>query len=66
MDDRDASQHGFYRIFIQNGLFTVRESGSDSCKSNMRRQTNTINYSKRMLLAKGITFDISLQVLEHG
>jgi aldehyde dehydrogenase (NAD+) len=35
-----------------------RESGSDSWKIYMRRQTNTINYSKELPLAQGITFDI--------
>ena len=35
-----------------------RESGSDSWKAYMRRQTNTINYSKDLPLAQGIRFDI--------
>jgi aldehyde dehydrogenase (NAD+) len=35
-----------------------RESGSDSWKVYMRRQTNTINWSKEMPLAQGITFDL--------
>lgn len=35
-----------------------RESGSDSWKAYMRRQTNTINYSKELPLAQGIEFDI--------
>jgi aldehyde dehydrogenase (NAD+) len=35
-----------------------RESGSDSWKIYMRRQTNTINYSKELPLAQGIKFDI--------
>ena len=35
-----------------------RESGSDSWKAYMRRQTNTINYGKEMPLAQGIKFDI--------
>ncbi len=35
-----------------------RESGSDSWKAYMRRQTNTINYSKNLPLAQGIRFDI--------
>ncbi|MCC6818933.1 MAG: aldehyde dehydrogenase family protein [Bacteroidia bacterium] len=34
-----------------------RESGSDSWKAYMRRQTNTINYSNTMPLAQGIKFD---------
>ncbi len=34
-----------------------RESGSDSWKAYMRRQTNTINYGKEMPLAQGIKFD---------
>jgi aldehyde dehydrogenase (NAD+) len=34
-----------------------RESGSDSWKIYMRRQTNTINYSKELPLAQGIKFD---------
>lgn len=35
-----------------------RESGSDSWKAYMRRQTNTINYSDSLPLAQGIKFDI--------
>jgi aldehyde dehydrogenase (NAD+) len=35
-----------------------RESGSDSWKAYMRRQTNTINYSSSLPLAQGIKFDI--------
>ena len=35
-----------------------RESGSDSWKQYMRRQTNTINWSNDLPLAQGITFDI--------
>ena len=35
-----------------------RESGSDSWKGYMRRQTNTINYSTQLPLAQGIKFDI--------
>lgn len=35
-----------------------RESGSDSWKAYMRRQTNTINYGKTMPLAQGIKFEI--------
>jgi aldehyde dehydrogenase (NAD+) len=35
-----------------------RESGSDSWKLYMRRQTNTINYSNQLPLAQGIKFDI--------
>jgi len=34
-----------------------RESGSDSWKAYMRRQTNTINYSTALPLAQGIKFD---------
>jgi aldehyde dehydrogenase (NAD+) len=33
-----------------------RESGSDSWKTYMRRQTNTINYSSELPLAQGIKF----------
>jgi len=33
-----------------------RESGSDSWKQYMRRQTNTINYSNALPLAQGINF----------
>jgi len=33
-----------------------RESGSDSWKAYMRRQTNTINYSTELPLAQGISF----------
>ena len=35
-----------------------RESGSDSWKVYMRRQTNTINYGSSLPLAQGIKFDI--------
>jgi aldehyde dehydrogenase (NAD+) len=35
-----------------------RESGSDSWKVYMRRQTNTINYSDKLPLAQGIRFDL--------
>lgn len=35
-----------------------RESGSDSWKAYMRRQTNTINYSRQIPLAQGIKFDL--------
>lgn len=35
-----------------------RESGSDSWKQYMRRQTNTINWSKELPLAQGIKFDL--------
>ncbi len=34
-----------------------RESGSDVWKSYMRRQTNTVNYSRELPLAQGIKFD---------
>ena len=33
-----------------------RESGSDAWKAYMRRQTNTINWSKDLPLAQGIKF----------
>jgi aldehyde dehydrogenase (NAD+) len=35
-----------------------RESGSDAWKGYMRRQTNTINWSKELPLAQGIKFDV--------
>lgn len=35
-----------------------RESGSDSWKAYMRRQTNTINYGRELPLAQGIKFNI--------
>jgi aldehyde dehydrogenase (NAD+) len=35
-----------------------RESGSDSWKAYMRRQTNTINYGNTLPLAQGIKFDL--------
>lgn len=35
-----------------------RESGSDSWKAYMRRQTNTINYTDEVPLAQGIEFDL--------
>jgi aldehyde dehydrogenase (NAD+) len=36
-----------------------RESGSDSWRAYMRRQTNTINYGSELPLAQGIRFDIA-------
>jgi len=49
------------RVVGQNGRPTPvidvsRESGSDSWKAYMRRQTNTINYTKDLPLAQGIKF----------
>ncbi|MCS7033723.1 MAG: aldehyde dehydrogenase family protein [Phycisphaerae bacterium] len=35
-----------------------RESGSDSWKQYMRRATNTINYSRDLPLAQGVSFDV--------
>lgn len=35
-----------------------RESGSDSWKAYMRRQTQTVNYSTALPLAQGVTFDL--------
>jgi len=35
-----------------------RESGSDAWKAYMRRSTNTVNYSKDLPLAQGVSFDI--------
>jgi aldehyde dehydrogenase (NAD+) len=36
-----------------------RESGSDAWKAYMRRQTNTVNWSRELPLAQGIQFDIA-------
>lgn len=36
-----------------------RESGSDAWKGYMRRMTSTLNYSKELPLAQGISFDTS-------
>ena len=36
-----------------------RESGSDSWRAYMRRQTNTINYGTELPLAQGIQFDVA-------
>lgn len=36
-----------------------RESGSDSWKAYMRRQTQSINYSTQLPLAQGVTFDVA-------
>jgi aldehyde dehydrogenase (NAD+) len=36
-----------------------RESGSDSWRAYMRRQTNTINYGTALPLAQGIRFDVA-------
>ena len=35
-----------------------RESGSDSWKAYMRRQTQTINYSSQLPLAQGVVFEV--------
>lgn len=35
-----------------------RESGSDSWKAYMRRQTNAINYGRSLPLAQGVRFDV--------
>ena len=35
-----------------------RESGSDAWKAYMRRQTNTINWSRELPLAQGIEFKV--------
>ncbi len=35
-----------------------RESGSDSWKAYMRRQTSTVNYSRALPLAQGLTFEL--------
>jgi len=36
-----------------------RESGSDAWRAYMRRQTNTVNWSRELPLAQGIRFDVS-------
>ena len=36
-----------------------RESGSDSWRAYMRRQTNTINYGSDLPLAQGIRFGVA-------
>src|SRR5436305_6710848 len=36
-----------------------RESGSDSWRAYMRRQTNTVNYGTDLPLAQGIHFDVA-------
>lgn len=36
-----------------------RESGSDSWKAYMRRQTNAINYGRALPLAQGVEFDLA-------
>jgi aldehyde dehydrogenase (NAD+) len=36
-----------------------RESGSDSWRAYMRRQTNTINYGSELPLAQGIRFEVA-------
>ncbi|TNE62418.1 MAG: aldehyde dehydrogenase family protein [Alphaproteobacteria bacterium] len=35
-----------------------RESGSDAWRAYMRRQTSTVNYSRKLPLAQGIKFDL--------
>ncbi|MBN8811409.1 MULTISPECIES: aldehyde dehydrogenase family protein [unclassified Sphingomonas] len=37
-----------------------RESGSDSWKAYMRRQTNAINYGRSLPLAQGVRFDLEV------
>jgi aldehyde dehydrogenase (NAD+) len=37
-----------------------RESGSDSWKAYMRRQTNTVNWGNKLPLAQGIKFDLAV------
>ena len=36
-----------------------RESGSDAWKAYMRRATNTVNFSRELPLAQGVSFDIA-------
>jgi aldehyde dehydrogenase (NAD+) len=36
-----------------------RESGSDSWRAYMRRQTNTVNYGSELPLAQGVRFDVA-------
>ncbi|NUT00539.1 MAG: aldehyde dehydrogenase family protein, partial [Sphingomonas sp.] len=36
-----------------------RESGSDSWRAYMRRQTNTVNYGTDLPLAQGVRFDVA-------
>lgn len=36
-----------------------RESGSDSWKAYMRRQTSTVNYGRELPLAQGLRFDVA-------
>ena len=35
-----------------------RESGSDAWRAYMRRQTQTLNYSRNLPLAQGVKFDV--------
>jgi len=35
-----------------------RQAGSDAWKAYMRRQTNTVNYGRRLPLAQGVRFDV--------
>ena len=35
-----------------------RESGSDSWKAYMRRQTNAINFGRTLTLAQGVEFNV--------
>ncbi len=43
-----------------------RESGSDAWKAYMRRQTNTVNWSRALPLAQGIEFNIAPLELAPG
>jgi aldehyde dehydrogenase (NAD+) len=57
----DRHARGIRPIAALNGAGAGRggrESGSDSWKTYMRRTTNTINYSKDLPLAQGISFAV--------
>ena len=43
-----------------------RESGSDSWKGYMRRQTATINYSGELPLAQGVRFDLGVDRVDRS
>jgi aldehyde dehydrogenase (NAD+) len=43
-----------------------RESGSDAWKAYMRRQTNTINWSRELPLAQGIEFKVTASITQTG
>jgi hypothetical protein len=44
--------------FVDTVAHWQREAGSDAWKAYMRRQTVTVNWSRRLALAQGIEFNV--------